>query len=48
MPRFEGVIGLIGFLILAYLLVNKSSGAETVFTSLANSGKTLIGTLQGR
>lgn len=48
MPRFEGVIGLVGFLILAFLLFDKARGAETIFTSLASSGKTLISTLQGR
>lgn len=48
MPRFDGIIGLVGFLILVYLLASRSSGAETIFSSLASSGKTLITTLQGR
>lgn len=48
MPRFDGIIGLIGFLILAYLLFANSSGAERIFSSIANSGSTLIKTLQAR
>jgi len=48
MPRFDGIIGLIGFLILVFLLFDKARGAETIFGSLASSGKTLISTLQGR
>lgn len=47
-PRFDGVIGLVGFLILAYLLFSKSSGAETIFGSLASGSVKLISTLQGR
>lgn len=48
MPKFDGIIGLIGFLILMFLLFDKAKGAETIFSSLASSGKTLISTLQGR
>jgi len=48
MPSFNGIIGLVGFLILAYLLFSKAQGAESIFNSLASSGKTLISTLQGR
>jgi hypothetical protein len=47
-PRFDGVIGLVGFLILAYLLFSKSSGAEQIFNSLASGSTKLISTLQGR
>lgn len=47
-PRFDGILGLVGFLILAYLLFTKSSGAETIFNSLAGGSNMLIKTLQGR
>lgn len=48
LPRFDGIIGLVGFLILAYLLFSKSSGAEQIFGSLASGSVKLISTLQGR
>ncbi len=47
-PRFDGVIGLVGFLILAYLLFARSSGATEIFNSLATGSVKLISTLQGR
>lgn len=47
-PRFDGVIGLVGFLILAYLLFDKASGAQTIFNSLAGGSTKIISTLQGR
>lgn len=47
-PRFDGVIGLVGFLILAYLLFDKASGASSIFSSLASGSTKLITTLQGR
>lgn len=48
MPRFDGIIGLVGFLILAYLLFSKASGASTIFDSFASGSTKLISTLQGR
>jgi hypothetical protein len=47
-PRFEGVIGIVGFLILAYLLFSQASGATQIFGSLASGSTKLISTLQGR
>lgn len=48
MPKFDGVIGLVGFLILAFLLFQKSDGATAIFNSLASGSVKLITTLQGR
>lgn len=48
MPRFEGIIGLVGFLILAFLLFDKASGATKIFDSLAQGSTKLITVLQGR
>lgn len=48
MPRFDGIIGLMGFLILAYLLFDKASGASSIFQSFASGSSTLVKTLQGR
>lgn len=47
-PKFDGVIGLVGFLILAYLLFSQHSGATAIFNSLAGGSVKLISTLQGR
>lgn len=47
-PRFDGIIGLVGFLILAFLLFNKSAGASEIFNSFATGSTKLISTLQGR
>lgn len=47
-PRFDGVIGLVGFLILAYLLFARASGATEIFNSLASGSVKLISALQGR
>ena len=47
-PRFEGIIGLVGFLILAYLLFSQASGAKQIFESLAGGSVKLITALQGR
>jgi len=47
-PRFDGILGLVGFLILAYLLFTQASGAQSIFDSLAKGSNTLIKTSQGR
>lgn len=46
-PNFNGVLGLIGFLILAFLLFENKSGASKIFDSLAKNASSLIKTLQG-
>jgi len=48
MPRFDGIIGLVGFLILAFLLLENYSGASKIFKSLANNSASLVSVLQGR
>ncbi len=47
-PRFDGIIGLTGFLILAYLLFSKSSDASEIFNSFATGSTKIISVLQGR
>ncbi len=43
-----GVIGLVGLLILAYLLLSNWKGTNALLTTSASAGNTLIRTLQGR
>jgi hypothetical protein len=48
MPKFDGIIGLVGFLIFAFLLFDKASGATQIFGSFATGSSKLISTLQGK
>lgn len=48
MPRFDGILGLVAFLILVFLVMSDSEAFQRIFQSLAGFTNSTIGNLQGR
>lgn len=48
MPRFDGVIGLVGFLIFTFILIDERNNAGRVIKSLADNSASLVKALQAR